>query len=33
VLNVLTPSARERRIWAPVPIVMLVYRLIVALTP
>jgi hypothetical protein len=33
VLNVLTPSARERRIWAPVTIVRLVSSLIVALTP
>jgi hypothetical protein len=33
VLNVLTPSARERRIWAPVTIAMLVSSIIVALTP
>jgi hypothetical protein len=33
VLNTLTPSASERRIWAPVTIVMLVCSLIVALTP
>ncbi len=33
VLNVLTPSARERRIWAPVTLVMLVSSLIVALSP
>jgi hypothetical protein len=31
VLNSITPSARERRIWAPVTIVMLVSSLIVAL--
>ena len=31
VLNTLTPSARERRIWAPVALVMLVSSLIVAL--
>lgn len=33
VLNTLTPSARERRIWAPVTLVMLVCSLIVALSP
>lgn len=33
VLNSLTPSARERRIWAPVTAVMLVCSLIVALSP
>jgi hypothetical protein len=33
VLNTLTPSARERRIWAPVTLLMLVCSLIVALSP
>ena len=33
VLNTLTPSARERRIWAPVALVMLACSLIVALSP
>lgn len=33
VLNTLTPSAGERRIWAPVTLVMLVSSLIVALSP
>lgn len=33
VLNLLTPSKRERMIWAPVAIVMLVTSVIVALSP
>ncbi len=32
VLNTITPSARERRIWVPVALVMLVSSLVVALT-
>ena len=33
VLNAITPSAGERRIWVPVTLVMLVSTLVVALTP
>lgn len=33
VLNTLTPSVRERRIWAPVAVVMLVCGLVVAVSP
>ncbi len=32
VLNAITPSARERRIWVPVALVMLISSLVVALT-
>jgi hypothetical protein len=33
VVNTITPSARERRLWAPVALVMLVSSLVVAVSP
>jgi hypothetical protein len=33
ILNVITPSARERRVWAPVAAVLLLTSLVVALSP